>query len=77
MEEKKIQNNTHNPLSKLRLVLQSNLFEPGVIILCSNGKGKKDLVIETRFEVTNQSTIAAFNKQLFHTNPIKISEMKW
>lgn len=38
---KKIQNNIHNPVSKLRLVLQSNLFEPGVIILSSNGKGKK------------------------------------
>jgi len=38
---KKIQNNIHNPVSKLRLVLQLNLFEPGVIMLCSNGKGKK------------------------------------
>lgn len=37
-EEKKIQNNISNPVSKLRLVLQSNLFEPAVIILCSNGK---------------------------------------
>lgn len=51
-EEKKIENNIHNPVSKLRLILQSNLFEPGVIILCSNGKGEKKIVIETRFKVT-------------------------
>lgn len=32
-------------------------------------KGKKDLVVETRFKVTNRSTIAAFNKDLFDMNP--------
>lgn len=73
LEKKKTpQKNIHNLVSKLRLVLQSNLFEPGVIILCSNGKRKKaDLVIETMFKVINRSTIAAFSKHLFDMNPIK------
>lgn len=39
-------------------------------------KGKKDLVVETRFKVTNQSTVAAFNKQLLDTSPIKYQKIK-
>lgn len=57
---KTVQNSIHNPVSRLRLVPQSNLLELGVIILCSNEKREeKDVLIETRFKVTNEHTMAA------------------